>query len=266
MERMLVVVFEEESKAYEGLRALNQLAEEGSIVIYAEAVVRKNADGTTTVKQAEEEYPIGTIGGTALGSLVGLLGGPVGFGIGAVAGAMAGSIDDLYSAGVQSDFLYDVSTALGPGKYAVIADISEEWVTPVDTRMESLGGVVIRTPRTNVEAEQRARDIAAIREETEQLKAEHARARAEHKARLQAKIEDLNAKLQRKSEQANQRLEQMKRETDAKVQALQEKAAKFRGETKTALDARAALIREQFEQDTAKLKSVLAGQQVKKAG
>ena len=43
---------------------------------------------------------------------------------------------------VDTDFLTDVATALTPGKYAVVADVDEDWVTPVDTRMEAVGGVV----------------------------------------------------------------------------------------------------------------------------
>jgi hypothetical protein len=43
-----------------------------------------------------------------------------------------------------------------PGKCPVVADVSEEWVTPVDTRMEALGGVVFRTARQNVQDDQRA--------------------------------------------------------------------------------------------------------------
>ena len=42
MERMLVVVFDNESKAYEGSRALKQLDTEGSITIHAESVIKKN--------------------------------------------------------------------------------------------------------------------------------------------------------------------------------------------------------------------------------
>ena len=57
-------------------------------------------------------------------------------------GASAGVIGDFYVAGVDEDFLADVSTALLPGKFAVVADLSEEWITPVDVRMEVLGGVV----------------------------------------------------------------------------------------------------------------------------
>jgi hypothetical protein len=40
--------------------------------------------------------------------------------------------------------LADVATALTPGKYAVVADVDEDWVTPVDTRMKAVGGPVFR--------------------------------------------------------------------------------------------------------------------------
>jgi uncharacterized membrane protein len=78
MDRMLVVVFDNESKAYEGKKALLQLDGEGSITAYAYAVVAKNSDGTTTVKQGDDSGPLGTLTGTALGSFIGLLGGPAG--------------------------------------------------------------------------------------------------------------------------------------------------------------------------------------------
>ena len=49
MERMLVVIFDNETKAYEGASALRELEREGSVTIYGGAVVVKNADGTTSV-------------------------------------------------------------------------------------------------------------------------------------------------------------------------------------------------------------------------
>ena len=260
MEKMLVVVFGDEAKAYEGSRALSELDAEGSITIHAEAVIKKNPDGTVTVKQVDDGFPVGTVGGTAIGSLLGLLGGPIGLGIGAAVGALAGSLDDLSAAGVDAEFLDDATAALTPGKCAVIADISEEWITPVDTRMEALGGAVVRSARTSVEDEQRARDVAALRAEIDQLKAEQARAQADRKAKFQAKIDQLNAKLQAKLDQAQQRSEQIKSQTEAKVQALQNKAAKAQGDIKATLDARAKHIREQYEQSVAKHKHLLAGQ------
>ena len=86
MEKMLVLVFDDESKAYAGLHALNQLSTEGSITIHEESVIKKNADRTVTVKQVDDGFPIRTVGGTAIGSLLGLLEGPVGMAVGATAG------------------------------------------------------------------------------------------------------------------------------------------------------------------------------------
>lgn len=258
MERMLVVVLKDETNAYEASRALNQLDQEGSITIHAESVITKNTDGTVTLKQADGNFPIRTLTGTAIGSLIGLLGGPVGLTAGAFAGTVAGGFSDLFVAGVQTDFLAEVSDALTPGMHAVVADISEEWITPVDTRMEALGGIVFRTSRKSFEDEQRARDKAELQAEIAQLQAELAQAKAEHKAKLQAKIDQLNNKLQEKVEYAKRRSEQIKKETDAKVQALQNKAAKAQGDARKTIDARVKQIKEQYEQSMARVKSMVA--------
>ena len=258
MEKMLVVVFDNETKAYEGLRALNQLDSEGNITIHAEAVIGKNNDGVVTLKQGDGDFPVRTVSGTAIGSLIGLLGGPAGLAVGALAGTMAGSFADLFVAGVNSDFLAEVSSTLTPGKYAIVADVSEEWVTPVDTRMEALSGFVVRTARKSFEEAQRAREVAELRAEIDQLKAEHARVKAEHKAKLQAKIDALNTRLQAKLQQARQRSEQIKNETEAKVKALQKKAVKAQGDAKAAIDARVTEIKKQYEQWVEQGKSMVA--------
>ena len=260
MEKMLVVVFDSEPKAYEGSRALAQLDKEGNIAIHAESVIKKNDDGTVTIEKLDGDFPVRTVGGTAIGSLIGLLGGPVGMGVGAAAGMLAGSIGDLHVAGVGADFLDQVTAALAPGKCAVLADISEEWVTPIDTRMELLGGAVFRTPRKSFEDEQRARDVAVLRAEIDELKAEHARSRADRKAKIQAHIDSLTAKLQGKFDEAKLRLDQIKSEADAKIKALQKKAEQSHAEMKATLEARITQIRKDYDQTEARLKHLVAEQ------
>src|SRR5215831_4625308 len=200
MDRMLVVVFNNEKTAYEGSRALQQLDGDGSIAVYAAAVLAKKVDGTTEVKQGDEAAPWGTLAGTAVGSLIGILGGPVGVAVGAATGAMVGAIPDLDNARVGSDFLDDVGKTLTPGKVALVAEIDEDWTTPVDTRMEALGGYVHRRSLSDVVDTQDERDIAAMKADIAQLKAEHADAKAERKAKLQARIDALNTKVQEKLE------------------------------------------------------------------
>src|SRR5579872_6388983 len=107
MERMLVVVFGDESKAVEASKAITELDADGDISVYSEAVIRKNSGNTVSIEQSGNVFPIGTVAGTAIGALVGLLDDVPD--VGAVGGALAGSELDLDRAGVNVDFLSDVS-------------------------------------------------------------------------------------------------------------------------------------------------------------
>jgi uncharacterized membrane protein len=245
---MLVVVFDNESKAYDGSKALTELDFEGSISVHAQAVIEKDDEGKVTVRQKGDDFPNRTVGGTAIGALIGVLGGPIGSGIGAVAGTLAGSILDMNRAGVNADFLDDVFEKLRPGKWAIVSDVSEEWVTPVDTRMAALGGTIFRITRQDVENEQDARSVAALKADIAKLKAEEAKSRTEQKAKIQSRIDKLNKKLHVKLEQAKQRSEQEQEEVKAKVEALEKKAARAKGEAKANIEARIADIKKKSKE------------------
>ncbi len=246
MDRMLAVVFDNEKAAYEGSRALQQLDGDGSIAVYAAAVVAKNPDGTAVVKQGDDSGPWGTLTGTAVGSLIGLLGGPVGMAVGAASGALLGAIPDLENARVGSDFVDDVAKTLAPGKVALVAEIDEEWTTPVDTRMEALGGYIFRRSLADVVDTQDERDIATMKADIAQLKAEHADAKAERKAKLQGRIDALNAKLQEKLDKSKARRESIRREADAKVNGLKTKAAQAKQDIKAKQEQRMASVKKQY--------------------
>ena len=100
-------------------------------------------------------------------------------------------------AGVNAEFLDEVSAKLTPGKWAIVSEISEDWITPVDTRMGAIRRHSIsHGTRTNFEHDQYKKDVAAVKADIAQLKAEQAKSRADQKAKLQTKIDDLNKKLQ----------------------------------------------------------------------
>jgi uncharacterized membrane protein len=225
MDRMLVVVFDSENKAYEGKKALSQLENEGSIAVYAYAVIGKNPDGTTTLKQGDDPGPLGTLVGTALGSLIGLIAGPVGFAIGAGAGLVAGGMVDLNNARVGEDFIDDVRQELQPNRFAVVAEIQEDWTTPVDNRMEAIGGKVYRRALSEVKQTLHDEQVAAMQADLAEMKAELAKARAERKAKLQEKINQLDSKIQAQLEKAKKQREAAERQAKAKVEILKAKAA-----------------------------------------
>ncbi len=225
MERMLVVIFDNETKAYEGSSALRELQREGSITVYAGAVVVKDANGATTVRQVDDLDPVGTLVGTSVGGLVGLLAGPVGLAIGAVSGLTVGALSDMAQARVGDDFVDEATRALTPNKVAVIAEIEEEWTAPVDTRMEALGGVVIRRALSDVREQMRKEQIAAMQADLAQLKEELAASNARRKAQLQARIDHLQARIAEQQTKAQTWFEAFQARRKAKREAFKKNAA-----------------------------------------
>ena len=225
MDRMLVVVFDNESKAYEGRKALLQLDAEGSISVYGYAVVARNADGTTAVKQGDDFGPLGTLAGTVVGSLIGLLGGPVGLAIGTATGLTIGAAVDVNNAQIGFDFIDDLAKVLSPNKFAVVAEIEEDWTTPVDHRMETIGGTVFRRALSDVKQTIHDEHIAAMKADIAQMKAEHAQARADRQAKLREKINQLDSKLQAQLQKAKEQRQAADRQAQAKVDILKAKAA-----------------------------------------
>src|SRR5260370_33518758 len=225
MDRMLVVVFDSENKAYEGKKALQQLADEGSIGLYAYAVLAKQADGTATIKQGDNAGPIATLLGTSFGSLIGLLGGPAGMAVGAAAGMSAGAGMDFANLGIGEDFLDDVTKVLKPNKFSLVAEVEEDWVAPVDSRMEAIGGTVFRRSLAEVQNQIHEENVAAMKADLAQMKAEHAETRGDQKAKLQEKINQLDARIQTQMQKIKDRTEAAQPQAKAKAEDLKAKAA-----------------------------------------
>ena len=225
MDRMVVTVFDNETKAYQGKVALQQLDSEGNIALYASAVVLKHADGSVTVKNEDVAPPFGSLAGTAFGSLIGVLGGPVGFGVGAASGLLIGGMIDVDNVRVGEDYLDDVARALTPNKVALIAQVDEAWTTPLDTRMEAIGGIVFRRALSDVQEQVDDEAITAMKADLAAFKAELSKENADRKKKLQAKIDALEAKIQARQNKIKEQIAAQKRETQAKSEVLKKNAA-----------------------------------------
>ena len=265
MDKMVVITFDSEDEAYQGAKALQELHKEGSVALYAAAVVAKDSEGKVAVKQAADEGPLGTAVGMLVGAMVGLIGGPTGVAVGMASGALFGSIDDLTKVGIDGEFLHDVNQELAPGKVAVVAECFETWVTPLDSRMEELGGVVLRRARADFVDELIDRDIAATKADLVRLKAEHKQASAERKAKLKKKMDGAKAKLQAAVDRAKERSESLRREADAKVEALEQQWMKASDETKAKFKQRGEELKADYHARMEKLKQSwqLAGEALK---
>ena len=128
----------------------------------------------------------------------------------------------LHSLGVF--VIDDVDKMLVPNRVAVVAEIEEDWTTPVDTRMEAIGGSVFRRALSDVKQTIHEENVAAMQADLAQMKAEHAKAHADRKAKLQEKINQLDSKIQTQLQKAKDRREALERQAQAKVQVLKAKA------------------------------------------
>jgi len=154
----IAVVFDDMSRAYEGLHALWQLDSESQVTVHGTAVVHRNDWGDYQVDTKETHPALATAVGVGLGALLGALAGPAGAAVGAAKGAAIGAatggalgagtdiarLDTRDQAGIETAYV------LRAGQSAVIADVSEESVYPIDTRMGDLGGTVFRRARSSL--------------------------------------------------------------------------------------------------------------------
>jgi uncharacterized membrane protein len=252
MEKLIVIVFDNEPKAQEGLKALLELNWEGEISVYEARIVAKEAGGGVRLINYRDMLTLPAVaGGTGVGALVGLLGGVPGVVVGATAGALIGAIGDAVDLGVTYEFVDDVTAAMTPGKVAVIADIVEEWVTALDTRMEGMGGLVFRRPYPLEKTTQDDLDVAAHRAEMEQLKLERAQARSGRLEKIDARIDHLRTKLENAIERKRVKMRVRQQQGDARIQALQTRAAQSEGEVRQRHEARIAELRRDYAEKAA---------------
>ena len=224
MNKIIFVGFDTEQKAYEGDRALSDMHRDGTLTLYNDAVVVKDPAGKVAVRRAPDAGPVGAFGGMLTGGLIGLLGGPVGAAVGLGAGTLIGAAFDLTKEGVDQDFVEDAGASLEPGKAAVIAEIDEQWQVPLDTRMETLGGTVFRRGLAQVRQDIQNREIAAMKADHAQLKAEVKTANADRKAKLQNKIADLEARIDAKQAKADERRDSFEARQKSKKEVLKKNA------------------------------------------
>ncbi|HWN98409.1 MAG TPA: hypothetical protein VNS63_03980 [Blastocatellia bacterium] len=140
MRNYVAVVFNDTSKAYEGLHALWQLDDAAEVTVHGTAVVHRDALGNFQVDTKETHPALATAVGVGVGALLGLLAGPAGAAVGASGGAaigaatggMVGVAADLGRADTRDQAAGETGFVLGAGQSAVIADVSEDWTSPID--------------------------------------------------------------------------------------------------------------------------------------
>jgi uncharacterized membrane protein len=253
MNKLLVAVFDTETAADAGLKALRSLHTAGDITLYATGVVARDAQGALSVRKSVDTGPSSTLTGLAVGSLIGLLGGPAGVALGAATGTVAGAVRDFWLAGVGLDFIEAATRHLQPGKVALVAEVEEEWVIPVDSALDAVGGQVFRRTRADVAEAQFDHDITAFQAEIEELESEAAQAGGAAKTRIQARLATTKASLDAAVHRGRQHLDALGKEADAKAESMKLQLGAAEGDVRLRIENRMKRVKGAYHARGAKL-------------
>lgn len=169
MKEFLVAIFSDEGHAETALSALRELHTEGVVELRSVGIAAKDADGNLTFKDTVGAGAPNAVAGAAIGGLIGLLGGPVGALAGAAGGAFIGTWRDMARLGMGAELVEQITSALEPGKSAVIAEVAEN-ADLVESRMREARAEVLRERSEVIADAHAARDAeraaAAERGET----------------------------------------------------------------------------------------------------
>lgn len=162
MDNYIAVVFSTDEKAFDALHELWSLDARGDITVHGAAVVHRDSYGYFDVATKRTDPGLRTAVGIGVGALLGMLAGPIGaaagasiaagtaVGVGAAAGGVVGVTADAVKSGEHEEAAYEGGLMVRPGQSAVIAEISEDYTTPVDTAMKRLGGSVSRRSKGTI--------------------------------------------------------------------------------------------------------------------
>jgi uncharacterized membrane protein len=198
MANVIVVSFQEETKAIEALHKLNELESLGDISIYEKIMVRKKANGESEILKEDSSEGWRTLAGMGVGSLLGMLGGPIGFVFGLYTGTAVGVIADASHYDFAEDFITKVENKMQAGATSIIAEVDEDSEAFIDTYLKPFGAVITRSDVDfefdNYENEQ----IDEIDEEIADERAAFKEARKEDRSKIQKRIAELKEKRKEK--------------------------------------------------------------------
>jgi uncharacterized membrane protein len=252
---LLVAVFDEEEDAQAGAEALRDLHDEGTVSLYAFALVMRELRGKgLSIREpfGRDVVAAAPAAGAAVGALVSLIGGPATAAMRTVGSGLVEAVRDLVEAGLDPAFLEQIARRLRPGTAGLVAEAEEDGLLPLEARLLSLGGHVLRHENERTKPEEFVmRDIIALRRGLAELRKEGEGAK--HAAVAKTVLRSRQAELRRALERARLLARALRREAVAKVAVLRSQAAHMQGEARAAVEDRAGRVRAALEARASRL-------------
>ncbi|KAA2212830.1 hypothetical protein [Teichococcus oryzae] len=258
MDELLVALFGSDARAREGARLLAASHAEGSLSVYALAIIAR-APNRVGLK-VSQPVPRGKSAAApavaaAVGVLVSLLGGPVPAVLRTIRSGLVSTVSEIHRAGLNARFLEQISHDLQPGGAAIIAEVEEDQPSMLDTEIAILGGHAFRHHLEGTLAVVKIEhEVAVLRSEVEKLRAQLRGGQDNDTLKQLSRDRDLE--LQQARRRAGALAGALRREGLAKVDVLRAQMARLDGGTRTIIEQRATTVRASFEARASSLDQV----------
>jgi uncharacterized membrane protein len=153
---LMVYSFAGVGTAVQSLDTLKKLVKEKEIKLLNTALLTKDQEGKTSLKEAEDlDAGHGALFGAITGGIIGLLGGPVGVVVGAAAGAATGGAAAHWiDMGFDNDDLKALQKSLQPDSSAIVILVASADAARVSSTLDELGGERLQQTLTDEMVEQ----------------------------------------------------------------------------------------------------------------
>ena len=143
---LIVYVVKNLNESHELWDALKPLAAGHGAAVLNAALLVKEQDGTTALREIEDIGPRrGTLFGAITGGIIGLVGGPIGIVVGAAAGAATGGIAARkIDMGFPDEYLQKLQDHLRPDSSAIVALVKKEGIDKVTAALSTFKGQLLQ--------------------------------------------------------------------------------------------------------------------------
>jgi uncharacterized membrane protein len=154
MNQLIVIAFDHFDDARAALTSLRGLEASGNVKFEDTALIERDPDGTTHVKnEISGTTEAATAIGAVIGGLIGFVFPIAGIAIGAAAGAAVGA---SLGSGVEGDFVDEIKKTLRPGRSALFLVVRELYADAVVAALRPFRGELLQST-LSTEAEEALR-------------------------------------------------------------------------------------------------------------
>lgn len=253
MEKVVQFLTQNQVNAFEVVKKLKSLDDTSEISLGEYYIFNKDENGKVSLQSEQSDGAIeNTLFGALTGGVFGALFGPAGLLLGSSFGALTGGTVDLVSEINKEDYLQKITKDLPNNSVVVVAQIVEDWTTPIDSSIGDLAQI----KRADIDDEVEnliGAQIDDLEKEIEDAEEDMKNAVGEAKETYREKVEKLKANRDEHLEKLHESLEAQKQSYHNWTQKMKAKGVEVEDNIQNRVDN----LNNQIEETENKIKNAV---------